>query len=51
MANLVGKKKLQMDLEISEDLPNIEADELKTKQIIYNLLSKRGSISPPSAVK
>lgn len=46
MANLVSKKKLQMELEISEDLPNIEADELKTKQIIYNLLSNAVNFTP-----
>ena len=47
MANLVGKKKLQMELEISEELPKIEADELKTKQIIYNLLSNAVNFTPP----
>ncbi|MEI8138370.1 MAG: ATP-binding protein [bacterium] len=39
VADVVGKKKLQMVLEIAEDLPSIDADELKVKQIIYNLLS------------
>ncbi|MFA6439055.1 MAG: PAS domain S-box protein [Bacteriovoracaceae bacterium] len=39
LADMVSKKKLHMDLEISEDLPNIEADELKVKEILYNLLS------------
>jgi len=28
-----------MVLEIAEDMPNIEADELKVREIIYNLLS------------
>jgi two-component system CheB/CheR fusion protein len=42
----VDKKKLQMDLEISEELPSIEADELKTKQIIYNLLSNAVNFTP-----
>jgi two-component system CheB/CheR fusion protein len=37
--NMVSKKKLHMALEIAEDLPDIEADELKVKEIIYNLLS------------
>ena len=31
IADMVSKKKLQMSLEISEDLPAIEADELKVK--------------------
>ncbi len=39
VADMVGKKKLHMVLEIAEDLPTIDADELKVKQIIYNLLS------------
>jgi two-component system CheB/CheR fusion protein len=39
VADLVSKKKLQMVLEIADDLPDIEADELKAREIIYNLLS------------
>jgi two-component system CheB/CheR fusion protein len=39
VADMVSKKKLQMSLEIAEDLPNIDADELKIKEILYNLLS------------
>ncbi|MDP1676456.1 MAG: PAS domain-containing sensor histidine kinase [Bacteroidota bacterium] len=39
LADMVSKKKLHMALEIAEDLPNIEADELKVKEILYNLLS------------
>jgi two-component system, cell cycle sensor histidine kinase PleC len=39
VADMVNKKKLQMFLEIAEDLSTIEADELKVKEIIYNLLS------------
>jgi two-component system CheB/CheR fusion protein len=46
MANLAGKKKLHMDLEVPEDLPIIEADELKTKQIVYNLLSNAVNFTP-----
>ncbi len=37
--DMVSKKKIEMLIEIDEDLPNIEADELKVKEIIYNLLS------------
>jgi two-component system CheB/CheR fusion protein len=43
---MVRKKKLQMLLEIAEDLPNIEADELKVKEIIYNLLSNAVKFTP-----
>jgi two-component system CheB/CheR fusion protein len=39
VADMVSKKKIEMLLEIAEDLPNIEADELKVKEIMYNLLS------------
>jgi two-component system CheB/CheR fusion protein len=39
VADIAGKKKIHILLEIAEDLPNIEADELKVKEIIYNLLS------------
>ncbi len=46
VADMVGKKKLQMSLEIAEDLPNIEADELKVKEIIYNLLSNAVKFTP-----
>jgi two-component system, cell cycle sensor histidine kinase PleC len=35
-----------MSLEIAEDLPNIQADELKVKEIIYNLLSNAVKFTP-----
>jgi hypothetical protein len=35
-----------MILEIAEDLPDIEADELKVKEIIYNLLSNAVKFTP-----
>jgi two-component system CheB/CheR fusion protein len=44
--DMVAKKELQMSLEIEEDLPNIEADELKVKEIIYNLLSNAVKFTP-----
>jgi two-component system CheB/CheR fusion protein len=44
--NMVSKKKLHMSLEIAEDLPDIEADELKVKEIIYNLLSNAVKFTP-----
>jgi two-component system CheB/CheR fusion protein len=46
LEDMVSKKKLQMLLEIAEDLPNIEADELKVKEIIYNLLSNAVKFTP-----
>ncbi len=46
VADMVSKKKLKILLEIAEDLPNIEADELKVKEIIYNLLSNAVKFTP-----
>jgi two-component system CheB/CheR fusion protein len=46
VADQVSKKKLHMLLEIAEDLPNIEADELKVKEILYNLLSNAVKFTP-----
>jgi two-component system CheB/CheR fusion protein len=43
---MISKKKLEMVLEIAEDLPNIEADELKVKEILYNLLSNAVKFTP-----
>jgi len=43
---MVGKKKIKMLLEIAEDLPNIEADDLKVKEILYNLLSNAVKFTP-----
>jgi two-component system, cell cycle sensor histidine kinase PleC len=46
VADMAGKKKLHMLIEIVEDLPDIEADELKVKEIIYNLLSNAVKFTP-----
>ena len=46
VGDMVSKKKLQMSLEIAEDLPNIEGDELKVKEILYNLLSNAVKFTP-----
>ena len=46
VADMAGKKKLQLLLEIDEDLPDIQADELKVKEIIYNLLSNVVKFTP-----
>ncbi|MFA6505122.1 MAG: PAS domain S-box protein [Treponemataceae bacterium] len=44
--DLAGKKNIQIQLEIAEDLPVIEADELKIKEVIYNLLSNAVKFTP-----
>jgi two-component system CheB/CheR fusion protein len=46
VADMVSKKKIEMVLEIAEDMPNIEADELKVREIIYNLLSNAVKYTP-----
>jgi two-component system, cell cycle sensor histidine kinase PleC len=46
VADMVNKKNLEMLLEIASDLPNIEADELKVKEILYNLLSNAAKFTP-----
>jgi len=48
VADMVSKKNLHMVLEIDEDLPNIDADELKVKEILYNLLSNAVKFTPNS---
>ncbi len=44
--DMVSKKKIDMLLELADDLPDIEADELKVKEIIYNLLSNAVKFTP-----
>jgi len=46
VADLISKKHLEMSLEIAEDMPDIEADELKVKEVIYNLLSNAVKFTP-----
>jgi two-component system CheB/CheR fusion protein len=46
IADMAGKKNLAMRIEIAEDLPDIEADELRVKEIIYNLLSNAVKFTP-----
>jgi two-component system CheB/CheR fusion protein len=46
VADMLSKKNIEISLEIPEDLPDIEADELKVKEIIYNLLSNAVKFTP-----
>ncbi|MBF0494509.1 MAG: PAS domain-containing sensor histidine kinase [Candidatus Omnitrophica bacterium] len=46
VADMAGRKKLKVLLEIAEDLPDIEGDELKVKEILYNLLSNAVKFTP-----
>jgi two-component system CheB/CheR fusion protein len=46
VSDMISKKKIEMLLDIAEDLPNIEADDLKVKEIIYNLLSNAVKFTP-----
>lgn len=46
VTDMLSKKNLQMTLEIDEDLPDIQADELKVKEIIYNLISNAAKFTP-----
>jgi two-component system CheB/CheR fusion protein len=46
VTDMIGKKNLQLSLEIAEDLSDIEGDELKVKEIIYNLLSNAINFTP-----
>ena len=46
VADMASKKKIQMVLEIAEDLPDIKADALKVKEILYNLLSNAIKFTP-----
>jgi len=45
-ADMASKKNIDMTIEIASDLPDIEADELKVKEIIYNLLSNALKFTP-----
>jgi two-component system CheB/CheR fusion protein len=44
--DMAGKKNIQIKLDLADDLPAIDADELKVKEIIYNLLSNAVKFTP-----
>lgn len=46
VTDMVNKKKLRLSLQIDENLPNIQADDLKVKEIIYNLISNAVKFTP-----
>jgi len=46
VTDMAMKKQLEMLIEIPDDLPCIEADEMKVKEIIYNLLSNAVKFTP-----
>jgi two-component system CheB/CheR fusion protein len=43
---MAAKKKIEIELEIAENMPDIEADDLKVREIIYNLLSNAVKFTP-----
>jgi two-component system cell cycle sensor histidine kinase PleC len=46
VADMASKKGITMSIKIANDLPDIEADELKVREIIYNLLSNAVNFTP-----
>lgn len=46
MTNMISKKNITLSLEIAKNLPTIEADDLKVKEILYNVLSNAVKFTP-----
>ena len=46
VADLAGKRRISIAVEIPEGLPVIQADELKAREIIYNILSNAIKFTP-----
>jgi two-component system cell cycle sensor histidine kinase PleC len=46
LADMINKKKLKMVLEIAQDVPDIEGDDLKVKEVLYNLVSNAVKFTP-----
>jgi len=46
LAETARRKRLEMLVDIAEDLPDIEGDELRVKEIAYNLLSNAVKFTP-----
>jgi PAS domain S-box-containing protein len=46
VSDMAVKKRLHLVLEIADDLPDVEADELKVREIVYNLLSNAVKFTP-----
>jgi two-component system, cell cycle sensor histidine kinase PleC len=46
VTDMAGNKAIGTAFEIGEDLPDIDADELKVKEIVYNLLSNAIKFTP-----
>lgn len=46
ISDMAGKKNIEIKVEIAEDLPDIDADELKVREILYNLLSNAVKFTP-----
>ncbi|MEI6877042.1 MAG: ATP-binding protein, partial [Spirochaetota bacterium] len=46
IADMASRKGIELELDMPDELPCIEADELKVKEIIYNLLSNAVKFTP-----
>jgi two-component system CheB/CheR fusion protein len=46
LADMINKKKLKMVLEIAQDVPDVEGDDLKVKEVLYNLVSNAVKFTP-----